>query len=454
VHGGRLSMLGHLEAGVRRVRSARAIMLAGLFAGMPQPGAGQSNGGHLEERMASVTDTSQTYALYLPPGYTDDREWPILFVLDPRARAVLALRLFQETASELGWVVMSSYNSRSDSFPELNEQAMEAMLRSAQERLSINRSRLYLAGFSGTARAVLRFAVTLRGHVAGVIAVGGALGFELGGPETVFAGDSTFAYFGAAGTRDFNHDEVVAMADRFGTMHVPFRAAVFDGEHSWPPADVCRQAIEWLELRAMRSGRRAADSAWMRLQLQNDMARAADLDRLRQADKALRLYEAITRDYPPSPQASTAAERADVLSNTPAVKRYRAQVGNLVHKERMQAEDLQRVLRWARSSSDPPASETLVRKLKIAKLKETAERGDSLQAASAERLLARMFVWLAFYEPRAYIANHSPHRALTMFEAATRIGPIQGESCALLHAALRAGTPEQQMRLNAQCQLD
>jgi poly(3-hydroxybutyrate) depolymerase len=192
---------------------AHGMLLAAVIcASAWHPCAGQVPGGLLMERVTSTTDTSQTYALYLPPGYTTDHRWPVLFVLDPRGRALLALRLFEAAASRLGWVVMSSYNTLSDGPAEPNVNAMDAMLTSAQARLSVDPSRFYLAGFSGTARAALRFAVTLRGHVAGVIAAGGALGFELGGPETVFAGDSTFAYFGAAGTRDFNYEEVLAIA--------------------------------------------------------------------------------------------------------------------------------------------------------------------------------------------------------------------------------------------------
>src|SRR5688500_9491180 len=155
---------------IRSTTAAMAISLA-----VSQPCAGQLRAGHLAERVASAVDTSQAYALYLPPGYSTARQWPILFVLDPRGRALPALKLFEEAAGRLGWIVMSSYNTLSDGPPEPNVIAMEAMLRSAQDSLSIDRSRLYLAGFSGTARAVLRFAVNLRGHVAGVIAVGGAL---------------------------------------------------------------------------------------------------------------------------------------------------------------------------------------------------------------------------------------------------------------------------------------
>src|SRR5207248_1982499 len=82
-------------------------------------------------------------------------------------------------AARLGWIVMSSYNTLSDGPPEPNVAAVNAMLASAAG-WSIDTSRLYLAGFSGTARAALAFAVALRGHVAGVIAAGGAVGFELG----------------------------------------------------------------------------------------------------------------------------------------------------------------------------------------------------------------------------------------------------------------------------------
>src|SRR2546426_7562063 len=200
------------------------ILIAGGCALLcPRPGVAQAPPGRLEERVTSATDTSQTFALYLPPGYTTERRWPVLFVLDPRGRALLGLRLFQDRAARLGWVILSSYNTLSDGPPEPNVDVVNAMLGWARAHPSLDPSRVYLAGFSGTARAALGFAVALRGHVAGVIAVGGALGFAMGGPGAAFAADSTFACFGSAGTQDFNYGEVLAMADRFRTTREPFR---------------------------------------------------------------------------------------------------------------------------------------------------------------------------------------------------------------------------------------
>jgi predicted esterase len=394
--------------------------------------------GQLTERLASTSDPSQVYALYLPPDYHRARRWPILFVLDPRGRALPALDLFRDAASRQGWIIMSSYNTRSDGPPEPNLKAINAMLRSAQESLSIDTARFCLAGFSGTAKAALQFAVALRGHVAGVIAAGGALGFAPEGPETVFAGDSAFAYFGAAGTGDFNYEEVVAMGDRFGGASVPFRVVTFDGPHSWPPAGICGDAIEWLELRAMRGGLRSVDSAWLGAHLEAELAQAGDLERRGKGAEALRLYEGISRDHGPWPTAGLASARARVLRESSAVKRYQSESRRLTELYLEQAAVLRETLLWARSQPESPPPEMLARKLGISELREKLERGDSLEAASAARLLARIHVWLGFYEPRTYLERGMPERAVSMLEAAVRIGPIQGDGCGLLRSALLA----------------
>src|SRR3989449_643643 len=298
-----------LVAGLVQLLLARVQKTMG---GSGRAGAGAPRA-RLDERLGSPSDASQTFALSPPPGYTAGRRWPVLFVLDPRGRALLGLKRFQDGAARLGWVILSSYNTLSDGPSEPNVAAVNAMLAWAQAHPSLDPTRLYLAGFSGPARAALGFTVALRGHVAGVIAVGGALGFALGGPETAFAGDATFAFFGSAGTRDFNYEEVLVMGDRFRTTRVPFRVVAFDGPHSWPPPDLCGDALEWLELRAMLGGLRAMDSGWVRMRLGGEVARAAELERLGRWAEAARLDEAIVRDYARWPQADDAAARAAAL---------------------------------------------------------------------------------------------------------------------------------------------
>ena len=435
-------------------RFCAILMAPSLASILSQPGVGQVPPGQVQERVQSTTDTSQSFALFLPPGYSSERRWPVLLVLDPRRNALRGLGLFQDAAARLGWVVMSSYNTLSDSAPEPNIRALNAMLAAAQTRVSAAPGRLYLAGFSGTARVVLEAAVQLRGHVAGLIAAGAGSGWALGGPEMTFAADSTFAYFGAAGTEDFNYEEVLALGERFRTMRVPSRVVVFAGEHSWPPRDVCGDALTWLELRAMVAGLRTVDSGWVRAQLTTDLGRAGELERTGRWEEALRLDREIVRDYARWPGANEAAARVSALATSPAVSRYEGEARQLAERDYRQGTvDLPNTLAWARSQRGPPRFEDLTQRLHIGELEHSVEHGDSLEAASARRLLARLFVQLAFYEPRAYLASGEPARAVRMLEAATTIRRLEkgGEGCRLLSQALATPGAEPSTRLAGEC---
>jgi len=67
-----------------------------------------------------------------------------------------------------------------------------------------------------------------------------------------------FAVFATAGTEDFNYLELRRLDAALTSSHY---LHVFDGGHTIPPATVATEAIEWLEIAAMRSGRRVVDTA-------------------------------------------------------------------------------------------------------------------------------------------------------------------------------------------------
>jgi hypothetical protein len=118
----------------------------------------------------------------------------------------------------------------------------------------------------------------------------------------------------------------------------------------------------------MRGGLRATDSAWVRSRLENDLARAAELERLGHWQEALRLNDAIGRDYAPWPESTAAAARASALRSSRVVKRYQAEARELAARDQRQAVDLRKTLEWARSQREPPALNSLVRKLRIPEL--------------------------------------------------------------------------------------
>ena len=131
--------------------------------------------GRVIQRITSRADTSQRYALYLPSSFTCDRQWPVLFLLDPRGRALIPMQRFRAAAERLGYIAISSYNTLSDGPAEPNYSAMNAMLADVQRSLPVDSRRFYLAGFSGTARFAWDMNAQLTGSIAGIIGAGAAV---------------------------------------------------------------------------------------------------------------------------------------------------------------------------------------------------------------------------------------------------------------------------------------
>ena len=178
------------------------------------------------ERLAAASDPGQTYALYLPERLDRARPAPIVYLLDARGRALLPLERFRAAAEATRAVLASSYRSRSDEPRDQNLPALQAMWADTHARLSIDDRRVYLGGFSGTARAACTMADLAPGRVAGVIASGA--GFPSGRPPRR---DTPFLYFAAVGETDFNHLEMRALDRALDGLGLPYRLEVFEGGH-------------------------------------------------------------------------------------------------------------------------------------------------------------------------------------------------------------------------------
>ena len=271
---------------VRRI----ALLAASCLVLVAIPCSSQGNGpgqepapGQIAENVTCGGDAGQRYAVFLPSGYSRDRAWPILYAFDARARGLLPVQRFQDAAERYGYIVVGSNNSRNGPMALAND-ALRAMLADTTSRFALDPNRVYLAGFSGGARVAVRAALALGEHAAGVI--GAAAGFPSGVEP---ASSMSFAYYGTTGTDDFNYPEMTALYATLGKLGLPHRLEIFDGDHDWPPADVCVRAIEWMETEAMRSKRRLRDEA-----LVDRIAARAESD-ARAEEEAGRAYQAWSR---------------------------------------------------------------------------------------------------------------------------------------------------------------
>ena len=206
--------------------------------------------GTIIDRVPCAENPAQTYALYLPSAYSLDRKWSLLLAFHPAARGHLMAEKYQAAAEQYGYIIAASNNSRNGPYA-VSTTAAQEMSADVGRRFSIDPQRLYLTGMSGGARVAMGIALG-ENKIAGVIAS------SAGYPDNQPRASVPFAIFSTAGSDDFNYIEMRLLDRRLSSPHF---LAVFKGGHTLPPDDVAFEALEWMELQAMQSGRRSRDDA-------------------------------------------------------------------------------------------------------------------------------------------------------------------------------------------------
>jgi len=205
--------------------------------------------GQIVDHVTCATDPSQSYALFAPANYTGSRSWPVIFAFDPGGRGRNPVERYQAAAEQYGFIVAGSNNSRNGS-PEFVH-AVEAMTIDVGNRFHLDPKRIYLAGMSGGSRVALFIALQApAGSIAGVIAS------SAGYPDSRPRKTLPFALFGTAGTDDFNHLEMRQLDQALTTSH---HLAVFQGGHTWLSSALAVEAVEWMEVQAMKTGLKPRD---------------------------------------------------------------------------------------------------------------------------------------------------------------------------------------------------
>ena len=276
--------------------------------------------------MLGVTMLAQVpaapYALFVPSQYRADRAWPLLMAFHPSARGQAFVDLYRDAAESYGYIIVASNISRNGPWgPSL--QAATEMAQDAGARFSIDPNRVYTTGFSGGARVAMELALQ-SGKIAGVIASGA--GFL----DAKVRKTTTFDVAATIGLDDFNYTELRAL-DR--GVSSPHRVFYFDGAHTLPPAPVARQALEWLELRAIVRGLRPRDEATIERWWQ---ARLAAVE-ARQSPHAIATGLAeLAEDFGPLRDTREVANRAKVMLDSAVVKRAQARERDLEAAETRQ----------------------------------------------------------------------------------------------------------------------
>jgi tetratricopeptide (TPR) repeat protein len=405
------------------MRTFAALLLLATSLSAAEPGT-------LTRSVVTRADPKQTYALYLPSTYDGVRKHPVLLVMDPSSNGPAAAEIFRPAAEEYGWIILSANGTLSGD-GDANESAAQAMVPELNH-YPVMPGRVYAAGFSGTAILAWQIGIAT-GVLHGVIGCGGRNVREV--PPAQFS----FAHYGFAGDADFNNREmreVDALLEEAGKVH---RFEEFSGEHRWLTPELAIDAVGWMELVAMKDGRRPKDEALIAKLHAHDAAAAAALEASGKKLQAARRYRAVAATFD-SAEARAAAAR---LEKDPAVIRDRKEEAKWDEFERNFHTHVLGNVRalFARIREDDlgQTQARLSRELRVAELKRRATR-PGYEGLTGRRLLNVIYGQTAFRLINDLFAQREYSLAAITAGVATEIHPERWASWYNHAAALaRAG---------------
>lgn len=189
-------------------------------------------------------DAQQSYALYLPSYYEENKSWPIFYIFEPGARGKLPVNIFKKAAEEYGYIIVASNNSRNGNWQRVFD-AADAMLLDTQKRFSLDTARFYTSGFSGGARAAIAIS-TLTGNIRGIIGCGAGNANRI---DLSIRKRDNLVYVGIVGDRDMNYLEHKLFEEHLNELEIPNIRLISHDKHQWPSEDMILLAFNWLELK-------------------------------------------------------------------------------------------------------------------------------------------------------------------------------------------------------------
>ena len=174
------------------------------------------------------------------------------------------------------------------------------------------------------------------------------------------------------------------LARALDSYGIASRVAVFEGAHEWAPSSVCVEAVEWMELQAMRAGRRAKDERLIEELFNKNAERARGYEAAGKFYDAFVSQDAIAHDFKGLKDVSEFEKRAAELKERKEVKQAIKQETEMEKEQKRRVDEL---FALRSSLQDSELSVTALADLKrnIANLRKKLDEKE----ISAERIVAR-----------------------------------------------------------------
>lgn len=345
--------------------------------------------GKIIESVVSLADPSQSYAIYLPSSYTPGKKWPILYALDPGARGKLPVGRFKDGAEKYGYIVAGSNNSRNGPVRVIQD-AINAVMADTHSRFSLDTHRLYVAGFSGGARAAILIGRALDEKIAGVIVCGG--GFP---PSIEPSASMRFPLAIAVGTEDYFFPELRALNQTLYSLDIPHHLKIFQGGHEWPPESVCTRILDWMELQAIKSGISEKDDSLVNQLFARATEEAQEKENSGQTFEAFLQYEALAKDFAGLRDVKVYEEKLEQLEQSGDYKKALAQEKQIESQQRRSEEAFNRFVDDAVNGRDRGEAVRQLHNMLVELTQKSNQTEHEPDRLIAKRVLTRFWIQLS-----------------------------------------------------------
>ena len=202
----------------------------------PQPKYENRAVGKIFPHVTIKSDTTLSYALYLPKSYRINKKNRIVFIFDAHGRGALPVERYQALSEKYNLVLAASNDSKNGLSGQMRNHIITAFMADVESRFNLDEKKMFTMGFSGGARVATLIAL-YNNTVAGII--GCAAGF----PQVQNPVNRSFVWVGVVGNKDFNYLELVNLNRQLKANRWKSNLLTFDGKHEWPPVSVMDDAM-------------------------------------------------------------------------------------------------------------------------------------------------------------------------------------------------------------------
>lgn len=200
-----------------------------------------------------IPNSDDSYAIYLPHEYNEDKKWPVIMIFTPTGNGRDAVKVFEESANRYGYVIAASNGVKNGNYQE-NLLKSRSFYTAVLDQYPIDKNAIYLAGFSGGARLATSIAV-MSSQIKGVITCGASFS----NLPAYIPDKNKFFYIGMVGDQDFNFNEMQNAMGYLEQKKFDADLLVFSGGHKWAPSNYIDKAVRLLTIKSINKNIRHAD---------------------------------------------------------------------------------------------------------------------------------------------------------------------------------------------------